>query len=1044
MSDCLGTGAHGSVYRAFNWKTGEVVAIKQIRLENIPQSEMNTITKEIDLLKGLDHPNIVKYKGYLKEAGKLNIILEYCENGSLATILKDFGKFPEDLVAVYMAQALDGLLYLHDQGTIHRDIKGANILTTKEGTVKLADFGVATKSQQSREVSVVGTPYWMAPEIIEMNGASTASDIWSLGATVIELLEGKPPFSKFPPMSALFRIVNEDHPPLPGGASPAVRDFLLQCFQKDPNLRVSAKKLLKHPWIVNAKRAEANSHSKSTQLDDAIKSVQEWNEALERPPPNGSFRKSFMRPTSESPLPPRSTASQPTSAAKSQTSSAVKAANRRSKPDLASYVSPQLDTDDDWELDLPDDFPQRRLQLPSRLTAPNGLESEFSAAKLKPFANMAHVLDDNVFDGDGERTVRSPVQFNRSDRKEYSRPDTPELLNAQLGVTQQTPTRQHPNIRQLPIRGPPKATPSKATPPTQVRPATVFQEEFSEDYDDLVDNDDDYEKLKIEMKKRGKKTVSPRLIRPCDVPSLSPPDDQTQKAAPQSQNPAQYGGAASITNGSLRRRQTGSSNPILRRTASEVEMEKYAEYDDDDMSDLLEQDGESLFMRARGSDSDSERGTLLLVPPKLASSLGSMNGDEDEDDDPFAQLDEEVGEMDLQENIARDRHARLCATVKEIIDSLNSELAEEDLLNLTEELLDTLEESPDIKREIVTSHGLLPIVEVLENCTLSDLQLHLLKIINELIYDDQDLQETLCLLGGIPVIIRYASSSYSGEIRKQVAHFVEQVCKASNKTLEMFISCGGLKVLVQFVEEDLGHERNLVLVGVTGLWKVFELQGPTPKNDLCRILSRNSLLVPLSEVLSQILDDDSEEAREIEGRIAHLFLLFSQSENYVKEIVSERQILSSVLDDLQRMTTAHQITMLKFIKNLSMLPTTHDSLQNSGAIETLLALLKQVGLRQARSRSIANEIIGVIYHLCRLSRPRQEYAAKRGAVPLLIEAARSGLALRELALSIVCDIAHSGKSARKTLWQNDGLQFYIDLLSERYWATTALDAIFVW
>lgn len=151
----------------------------------------------------------------------------YCENGSLHSISKNFGKFPENLVGLYMSQVLHGLLYLHEQGVIHRDIKGANILTTKQGLVKLADFGVATRTTSLHESSVVGTPYWMAPEVIELSGATTASDIWSLGCTVIELLDGKPPYHKLQPMHALFRIVNDDHPPLPEGASP-VSCFMVQ------------------------------------------------------------------------------------------------------------------------------------------------------------------------------------------------------------------------------------------------------------------------------------------------------------------------------------------------------------------------------------------------------------------------------------------------------------------------------------------------------------------------------------------------------------------------------------------------------------------------------------------------------------------------------------------------------------------------------------------------------------------------------------------------------------------------------------------------
>lgn len=168
------------------------------------------------------YPSVSEYRS--------NTSARYCENGSLHSISKNFGRFPENLVGLYMSQVLHGLLYLHEQGVIHRDIKGANILTTKQGLVKLADFGVASRTTGLHESSVVGTPYWMAPEVIELSGATTASDIWSLGSTVIELLEGKPPYYKFQPMQALFRIVNDDHPPLPQGASPVSFLFLFPFF----------------------------------------------------------------------------------------------------------------------------------------------------------------------------------------------------------------------------------------------------------------------------------------------------------------------------------------------------------------------------------------------------------------------------------------------------------------------------------------------------------------------------------------------------------------------------------------------------------------------------------------------------------------------------------------------------------------------------------------------------------------------------------------------------------------------------------------------
>ncbi|KAF3336305.1 serine/threonine-protein kinase sepA-like protein [Carex littledalei] len=252
LGDEIGKGAYGRVYKGLDLANGDFVAIKQVSLENIPQEDLS-------IIMNLNHKNIVKYLGSLKTKAHLHIILEYVENGSLANIIKPnkFGPFPESLVAVYITQqVLEGLVYLHEQGVIHRDIKGANILTTKEGLVKLADFGVATKLTEAdiNTHSVVGTPYWMAPEVIEMSGVCAASDIWSVGCTVIELLTCVPPYYDLQPMPALFRIVQDESPPIPEGLSPEITDFLRLCFKKDAMQRPDAKTLLMHPWIQNSRR----------------------------------------------------------------------------------------------------------------------------------------------------------------------------------------------------------------------------------------------------------------------------------------------------------------------------------------------------------------------------------------------------------------------------------------------------------------------------------------------------------------------------------------------------------------------------------------------------------------------------------------------------------------------------------------------------------------------------------------------------------------------------------------------------------------------
>lgn len=145
------------------------------------------------------------------------------------------------------------------------------------------------------------------------------------------------------------------------------------------------------------------------------------------------------------------------------------------------------------------------------------------------------------------------------------------------------------------------------------------------------------------------------------------------------------------------------------------------------------------------------------------------------------------------------------------------------------------------------------------------------------------------------------------------------------------------------------------------------------------------------------------------------------------------------------MSASHQITMLKFIKNLSMLSTTLDSLHSSNAVEVLIDLLSSsMGMPELQFREISNQVLNTMYNMCRLSKVRQEDAAVNGIIPLLQDVMKTKRPPKEFALPILCDMAHSGKIGRKYLWQNKGLQFYVSLLADQYWQVTALDAIFIW
>ena len=278
-----------------------------------------------------------------------------------------------------------------------------------------------------------------------------------------------------------------------------------------------------------------------------------------------------------------------------------------------------------------------------------------------------------------------------------------------------------------------------------------------------------------------------------------------------------------------------------------------------------------------------------MLSSKLSNN--SWLGDDDDEDDPFAQLEEGFDEMDLEANVARDKYARVCTQVEGLVGSLKTTQADHMLADISEQLLEFLADLPETRGVIISAHGMLPILEILETCRHRDIIFNLLRIVNTIIFSDVESQENLCFVGGIPIITQYASKRFPSEIRLEAAAFIRQMFQTSTLTLQMFVSAGGLKVLVEFLEEDYEDERDLVLIGVNGIWSVFELQGPTPKNDFCRILSRNSVLDPLSLVLSRVLDEEGELAELCEGRIANIFFLFSQAESHVKELIAERTVL---------------------------------------------------------------------------------------------------------------------------------------------------------
>ncbi|KDO17608.1 ste/ste11/ste11-unclassified protein kinase [Saprolegnia parasitica CBS 223.65] len=262
--ELIGEGTFGKVYKGLNCKTGELFAVKAIDLgigtdDDDDKKKLAKLGEEIAVMKELQHVHIVRYQGTDRDDLHFYIFMEYVPNGSIASMLAQFGVFGVEMIQKFTRQILEGVAYLHSKGIIHRDIKGANVLVNEHGQAKLADFGCSkqvpstttTDSLEESLRSIRGSVPWMAPEVVQQTGHDCKADIWSVGATVLEMATAHHPWpANTNHLSVMYHLaVKPSSPPIPADLPPLAKAFLARCFCIDARERATAIELLAHPFL---------------------------------------------------------------------------------------------------------------------------------------------------------------------------------------------------------------------------------------------------------------------------------------------------------------------------------------------------------------------------------------------------------------------------------------------------------------------------------------------------------------------------------------------------------------------------------------------------------------------------------------------------------------------------------------------------------------------------------------------------------------------------------------------------------------------------
>ncbi|XP_057773612.1 MAP3K epsilon protein kinase 1-like isoform X2 [Salvia miltiorrhiza] len=580
----------------------------------------------------------------------------------------------------------------------------------------------------------------MAPEVIEMSGVCAASDIWSVGCTVIELLTCVPPYFDLQPMPALFRIVQDEHPPIPDSLSPAITDFLRQCFKKDAGQRPDAKTLLSHHWIKNSRRALQNTLRHS----GTLRNIEEVGAG------GADISSSEQGHTIE-------------------TSSAEKDKAEMSSSET-SVVSKSYEDE------------SLKTNLTEERT--NNLEEDTISDQVPTF--VIH--------------EKSPIETSSS-----------RLLDSHESATSNSVEDQRSNLNQqgeMLINGVVEG--AESTKRTVVARKVekkgsavgIIHGKFS--FGQKNQDSSPRKAVKEPMSSGGNE-----LSKFSDSPGDASLDDLFHPLDNLEDRVAEASTSAS------------SSNVIQGNMVS-----------DGGKNDLATKLRATIAQKQMENESVQASGDLLRLM------MGVLKED-------VIDIDTLVFEDKLP---AENLFHLQAVEFSKLVSLLRPDEPEDVIVSSCQKLTTFFHQRPDQKIVFITQHGLLPLMELLE-VPRTRVICSVLQVLNQIIKDNTEFQENACLVGLIPIVMSFAVHDRPREVRMEAAFFFQQLCQSSSLTLQMFIACRGIPILVGFLEADYAKYREMVHMAIDGMWQVFKLQKSTSRNDFCRIAAKNGILLRLINTL---------------------------------------------------------------------------------------------------------------------------------------------------------------------------------------------------